>query len=390
MCVGEAGHEGSVGVVAADGAVGCGDGAVVESDACEEVCEECGLGLSEWGEDGGVAECGLDDGESSLGDGAGLVAEEDAEAAGGLESVEFADEDVVSDHLEALESLEDGAEHGETLWYGADDDGDGDGDGVDGEPEPVGPVGRRLAGEGGDEEDDEGDGGGAAVAEDGDLAGESGELELERRQARLSLGLEGGLAEEGLVADDPDEEEAFAAGDDGAAVDAGRAEEVLSVEGLIGAVGGGFGRLVGLAVEGGLVDLECAVHEESVGGDAVAGLEDDEVADDDGVGLEFLGVSVADDLGGLGCGGGPSEGGGLALLSALEDGGDAVGDEDGDEDAEGLVPFGAAAEEEGELDEEGDEQDEEHRVAEAEQEPSPEWRRGKIGEGVAAVCLSAL
>ncbi len=138
-----------------------------------------------------------------------------------------------------------------------------------------------------------------------------------------------------------------------------------------------------------MVYEEGPLHHGAVGGEFIAGLEVDQVPHHHVADVDFTQGAGADDfyhlLGFLLL----LQGGGLALLLALADGGHAVGNEDGDEDAHWLKPLCLPQAEQNDLDHQGGQEDHNHRVLEALQELLPQWVRGELGQGIAPVLFSA-
>jgi hypothetical protein len=222
------------------------------------------------------------DGHLVLGEGAGLVGADDSGAAEGLDRGEAADQGAAAGHGGDADGEEDGDRGGEALGDRADGDGDGGVEGVD----EVGALGGLEGEEGGGEAEDDPD---EELGEAGDLAGERG----------------GDLGGAGDHPGDPAGLGAIAGGDDDAhscpkghmGAGEGHAEAITDAGGGVDGDRALDGR-DGLAGEGGLVDLEVAdLDQAEVGGDGVARLEVDEVADDEGLGADTAAAAVAEHVG---------------------------------------------------------------------------------------------
>jgi len=263
----------------------------------------------------------------------------------------------------------------EALGNGHHDDGDGlledaDERGEDAVEGDVLPVERRLAllvpgaarevarGEHGEDEHRDGD------PDLADAGGEALEALLERRRLGLLPGdAAHHLAPGGVRADGGDDHVAVSVDD----LDAGREEG--------GLVGVDVNR-VRLAGHAGLVHLQrVALQEDAVGGDDVADIEHHDVAHDDVEDGELLPPAATHDVDGdvVGLVGEPVESPGLAVVADRGNRGD---EEDGEEDADAVVPavpeavlLDAEAERDGGADEQHQEEDVAERVPHVGPEP---------------------
>lgn len=340
-----------------DGAALVEEGLVLLGGAGLELAEELGLVLL-------LEDPALDDGHLALGEGTGLIGADGVGASHGFAGGEVADEVHILHHL--LDGVGEGDGDGERKTLGNGDDENGDtGDDVadDGAPVAGGPLGLTLGvdGTGAGEEldkvdDDENDDSEDADegAEPGDLGGEDGELLLER-SVLLVVTLDHGShsTEDGVLADGDDEHG----------------------EGTLVALGGGhdegvllaLGDLVGLTSKLGLVHLDVVAGDvDTIGGDGVSGVDEDDITDHEVVDVDLLLDAVTHDLDELLVVDSVqlTE---LLILLEIVDGGDVDDDDDGDENGGAIDPAGAPAlgpDAEDDGDESGDDQDDQSGVLE--------------------------
>ena len=223
----------------------------------------------------------------ALGDGAGLITEQDIQRTGRLDTLGLADQNVVVQHFAGVLHQHQGDHQGQALGHGADDDHNGQGNGfhhvLDDFRHIRGEIGRRSAGlENEVAEVEHGDDNGADIAEAGDHIGQLGQLDFQGRIGLVLLHLLGHLAHHGGKTHLLDVHDAFAveqhrAAEQGMFVHKGVAGDFIGQLHIrLRRVLGAFLRL---AVEGGVVHLQMSGNQDAVRRDFVTGLEQDLVAD---------------------------------------------------------------------------------------------------------------
>ncbi|TKW48923.1 hypothetical protein CTA1_7187 [Colletotrichum tanaceti] len=257
------------------------------------------LAVDRLGEAGGAKGAG-DDRHLVRGQGAGLVGADGRGVAHRLAGSEDANQVVLLQEASRGESQRKSHSQRKPLGHGDDDDGDG-------HDENVHEAGRLLGasaavvgqvGEEADEEDDEEEEGGAA-SELGNGHGQALELLLQRRGLHLGANRHHDLAEAGVGADRGADEGADALEDLGSRDDE-RVDVLGSAAGLEGVEDGVAARLlesVRLTRGRGLVALQVmAADEDAVDRDQVAGLEVDDIANQDLGDVDHEGLARPDDL----------------------------------------------------------------------------------------------
>ena len=126
-CVGiqQESHKGSIGAVTSDNLPIACHRTVVDANASNNVHRQGGFHLRKFGELLNITGGELNDRQTSFCDRSGLIAEKDAQAASGFETVDLSNKNIVLCHLHALEGEQNGSKHRQAFRNCAHDDRDG-------------------------------------------------------------------------------------------------------------------------------------------------------------------------------------------------------------------------------------------------------------------------
>ena len=229
----------------------------------------------------------------------------------------------------------------------------------------------------------------ADIAEGGYLLCKLCKLDLERSFSCILLHLKSKLSEEGLISDHLDLHVTVASADDRTSVGVVFVKKILDVIFFAFYIGDLLGFL-GLAVESCLIDLDLALHDDTVSGDLVARLKIYKVAHYDLADMYLHELAVTEDLCHL-----------LGLFLRLEslslvflliftDGGHSVCDQYCDKDTHRLEPFGLPHKEQHYLHYKGNEEYHDHRVGKTDEDLFPQRIRWDLSKVVGTVLLTAL